>query len=79
MNSIEKSIGDYKKDNGIYDDLSSEGSTILDETKDLNNTIGKIERTIEDLTALEIYVRSNTVYDSNVPEGASMRPPLSMI
>ena len=67
LNRIQASIGDYKKRNKIFSDLSTQGSTILSESKELNNAIMKIERTLDDLTTLELYIRSNTVYDANVP------------
>ena len=75
LNRIEATIGDYKKKNKIYNDLSTQGNTIFLESKELSNKMMEVERSIDDLTSLEYYIRSNTNYDSNIPVPAFIEVP----
>lgn len=64
--NIQNQIGKFKKVNNIYN-LSSEGSLLFTQTNDLTLNFKKIERNIEELNLLELYIRSNTIYKSPVP------------
>ena len=72
---LRQQLGDYKKKNKIYNDLSTQGNTIFVESKELSNKMMEIERSIDDLTSLEYYIRSNTNYDSNIPVPAFIEVP----
>lgn len=65
-------LGNYKKKNNIYD-LSLEGEEVFAQTLSIAKEIREINNSLDDLNALESYLRSNTVYDSNIPVPASVR------
>jgi len=72
LKTNQEKLGRFKESNKIYD-LSLEGQEVYNKTKELTNELRMLEESLDYLSTLERYLRSNTSYDHNIPVPALVK------